>query len=87
MCYLSTPTDLDKKYIYKLVDEANRFVDHSDEKFEKFISKNWSFSQEYTNKKDKRLYFSYENALELTNICILYKIRINHTDIIYLHHF
>lgn len=65
MCYLSTPTDLDKKYIYKLVDEANNFVENSDEDYEKFVSKHWSFSDECTNKKDKRLYFSYENALRI----------------------
>lgn len=65
MCYLSNPTDIDKKHIYKLVDEANKFVDNSTEDYEKFISKHWSFSEDSDNKKEKRLYYTYENALRI----------------------
>ena len=64
-CYLSNPDDIERLVINSLIDKANKFVDESNEDFEKFISKHWSFSEDSTDKKNKRLYYSYENALRI----------------------
>ena len=65
LCYLSNPTKVDQYYINNLIDKANDFVDNSSENYEKFVSKHWSFSESCKNKKEKRLYYSYENALRI----------------------
>lgn len=65
LCYLSNPTETNKKIIYNLIDQANYFVDNSEEEYEKFVSKHWSFSESCSNKKEKRLFYSFENALRI----------------------
>lgn len=65
LCYLSNPTQVDRNYINGIIDKANDFVDNSNEGYEKFVSKHWSFSETCKNKKEKRLYYSYENALRI----------------------
>ena len=66
-CYLSNISEKNKKLIYNLIDSANNYVDdHTNTCFEKFISKHWSFNPTVIeNKKEKRLYYSYENALRI----------------------
>lgn len=64
-CYLSNPTKTERLIINSLIDKANEFVENSEEEYEKFISKHWSFHDNSQDKKNRRLYYSYENALRI----------------------
>ena len=64
-CYLYNPTETERLIINSLIDKANEFVENSEEEYEKFISKHWSFHDNSQDKKNRRLYYSYENALRI----------------------
>ena len=65
MCYLANLKDVDIKKLYRLIDQANDFVDNDKtESYEKFVSKHWS-APDHELSKESRLYFTYENALRI----------------------